>query len=131
MITSEQLEQLGAVRLGVILRAHDKLAVPGKINKKYLYKKTGGMNMKKKLRKNLFDLFVVLLNMAEERPAVKYIGYFPNKGEIDINLCDGDGDEVIVVENFKNKSFLEVVNTVTASLIEWRKKQTPDAGKAE
>ena len=57
MITSEQLEQLGAVRLGVILRAHsewlhalahkevstkrahDKLAVPGKINKKYLYKK--------------------------------------------------------------------------------------------
>lgn len=85
--------------------------------------------MKKKLRKNLFDLFVVLLNMAEERPAVKYIGYFPNKGEIDINLGDGDGGEVIVVENFKNKSFLEVVNTVTASLIEWRKKQMLDAGK--
>lgn len=79
--------------------------------------------MKKKLRKTIFDLFVVLLNMAGERPAVKYIGYFPNKGEIDINLGDGDGGGVIVVENFKNKSFLEVVHTVTGSLIEWRKKE--------
>ena len=44
-------------------------------------------------------------------------------------MCDGDGGEVIVLENFKDKSFLEVVHAVTASLIEWREKQERTVAK--
>ena len=68
--------------------------------------------------KNLLKMFVLLLKMAGTKPNVKFIQYDKNNGDFIMAFSDAAGGDVVILKNWKGKSFVQVVHEVSGHLIE-------------
>lgn len=73
--------------------------------------------------KNLLKMFVLLLKMAGTKPSVKFIEYDAKHGDFVMAFGDADGGDVVVMKNWKGKSFVEVVHEVSGCLIDKNAKE--------
>ena len=74
--------------------------------------------MKKSAMNVLLGVFVALLKMAHTKPGVKFIQYDENNGDFIMAFSDAAGGDVVVLKNWKGKSFVEVVHEVSGCLID-------------
>lgn len=68
--------------------------------------------------KNLLKMFVLLLKMAGTKPNVKFIQYDKNNGDFIMAFSDAAGGDVVILKNWKGKSFVQVVHEVSGHLID-------------
>lgn len=68
--------------------------------------------------KNLLKMFVLLLKMAGTKPSVKFIEYDAKQGDFVMAFGDAYGGDVVVMKNWKGKSFVQVVHEVSGHLID-------------
>ena len=73
--------------------------------------------------KNLLKMFVLLLKMAGTKPNVKFIQYDKNNGDFIMAFSDAAGGDVVILKNWKGKSFVQVVHEVSGHLIDMAAKE--------
>lgn len=79
--------------------------------------------MKKSVMNVLLGVFVALLKMAHTKPSVKFIEYDAKQGDFVMAFGDDGGGDVVVLKNWKGKSFVEVVHEVSGCLIDKNAKE--------
>ena len=79
--------------------------------------------MKKSAMNVLLGVFVALLKMAHTKPGVRFIQYDENNGDFIMAFGDAAGGDVVILKNWKGKSFVQVVHEVSGHLIDMAAKE--------